>query len=445
MKARLFWPALVWLVSLLALPLAAQVDPNSYQGPGVLSPGGSDIGQRSGQQVDLRFWGGVNGVYDTNVQPFVTDAHGNLIRVPNLLGLEASFGAYGSHRWEHAVLSLNYSGTYKYYPNNQVYDGTNQALALDYAVQYSSRLAFDLRLSGATLQQATGSVADTATANGSVPSTQLFDSRASYVDVTGSMTYIQSPRMSYTVGGGGDANYFDANGLTSSNGYHVNASANYRTSLTTSVGAIYTYSTQDASGGSFDSRTQTVAGQYSTTWAHVWTFNLTAGAAYVQVHQLIAVPLNPLLAALFGVPAVVLPYDTHNFYPTGSATLKRQFQRADRRCPTRAVSQEATGSSSAHAMRASPPASAIPAFTSGTSKIQGRYQKSTNLGQDAGLSSTYGGGTGVTYEVARYTHLSARFDIGHYDLGVGSSYNRTTERATLGVVFSPGNIPLSLW
>ena len=435
----------MWLVFLLALPLAAQVDPNGYQGPGVLSSNTSDIGERSGQQVDLRFWGGVNGVFDTNVQPFVTDAHGNLIHVPDLLGVEASFGAYGSHRWEHAILSLSYTGTYKYYPNDQIYDGTNQALALGYSVQYSSRLAFDVRLTGATLQQGTGAVADAAAANGSLPSTQLFDSRASYVDVTGSMTYIQSPRMSYTVGGGGDANYFDENGLTSSNGYHVNGGANYRTSLTTTIGALYTYSTQNASGGSFDSRTQTFAGQYFTTWARVWTFHLTAGAAYVQVHQLIAVPLDPVLAALFGVPAVVLPYDTHNFYPTGSAELRRQFQRAD---ATVAYSRSIAGGNGFFISTRNESLTAGVSYT-GIHKwnfgIQGRYQKTTSLGQNAGLSTTYGGGTGVTYEVARYTHLSARFDVGHYDLGVASDYNRTTERATLGVVFSPGNIPLSLW
>src|SRR5258708_39385162 len=95
---------------LLVLPAAAQTDLSTYQGPGVLSPGVGDIGTRSGQQVDLRFWGGVGAVYDTNVQPLITDSKGNLIHVPNLYGVEANIGAYGVHRWQHAQLGLNYLG-----------------------------------------------------------------------------------------------------------------------------------------------------------------------------------------------------------------------------------------------------------------------------------------------------------------------------------------------
>ena len=102
------------------LLLAAQTDPNSYQGPGVLSPGISDIGNRSGQQVDLRFWGGVSGVYDTNLQPLTTDAHGNLIHVGELFGVAATAGAYGAQSLAARATAINYTGDYRYYPENTV-------------------------------------------------------------------------------------------------------------------------------------------------------------------------------------------------------------------------------------------------------------------------------------------------------------------------------------
>ena len=108
MKSKLFW-----LASLLALPAAAQTDLSTYQGPGVLSPGVGDIGSRSGQQVDLRFWGGVNALGQTNLQPLITDSKGNLIHVPTLLyGVEANIGASGVHSWQHAQLGVNYAGDY---------------------------------------------------------------------------------------------------------------------------------------------------------------------------------------------------------------------------------------------------------------------------------------------------------------------------------------------
>src|ERR1700679_2906439 len=107
LKAKLFCIAL-----LLALPLAAQTDLGSYQGPGVASPGAGNIGQASGQETDLRFYAGVTGIVSTNYQPLVTDAHGNLIHIPYLYGTSINVGAYGSHGWQHAKLSLSYTGGY---------------------------------------------------------------------------------------------------------------------------------------------------------------------------------------------------------------------------------------------------------------------------------------------------------------------------------------------
>ena len=120
------------MASLLALPIAAQTpqseptDLSSYQGPGIASPGVGGIGTASGQPTDLRFYAGVSGSYDTNIQPFVTDAKGNLVRVPNLWGISFGGGAYGSQAWHRSQLSLSYAGNYLYYPESRNYSGTNQ-------------------------------------------------------------------------------------------------------------------------------------------------------------------------------------------------------------------------------------------------------------------------------------------------------------------------------
>jgi hypothetical protein len=85
----------------LALVLAtgfnasAQTDLGTYQGPGILSPGIGNIGNRSGEQVNLRVWGGVSGIYDTFTQPAATDSKGQLIKITDLYGVEANLGAYG--------------------------------------------------------------------------------------------------------------------------------------------------------------------------------------------------------------------------------------------------------------------------------------------------------------------------------------------------------------
>jgi hypothetical protein len=441
---RLFW-AVFGLIGAVAIPLAAQTDPNSYQGPGVLSSGISDIGSRSGQQVDLRFWGGVTGVYDTNLQPLTTDAHGNLIHVGQLFGVAANAGAYGAHHWQHAQLAINYTGDYRYYPENQTYDGTDQALTLGMTVQYSSRIVLDLKVAGATLSQGTGAVANVAAAGGSVPAAQLFDSRSSYVDVTGMMTVLQSARTSYSFGGGASGYYYDESGLSDSSGYHATGSMNHRISLSTAIGAIYTYSKINATGGSFSSQTQTAAGQYFGNFGRFWSLNVTAGITISQVHQLVAVQLDPLLANIFGVPSVVLPFDTRTLYPSGKAALTRQFQRASLN-----ISYErSVGAGNGFYLSTRNETAGGGISYTGIQKwnfgIDGSYRSSVNLGQVAGVVTSYGAGAGATYSIGRFTHISARFDVNHYDFGATSAYNRTAQRGTIGILFSPGNIPLSLW
>ena len=439
MKVKLFYMA-----SLLALPLAAQTDLSSYQGPGVASPGVGNVGTASGQPVDLRFWAGVTGIYDTNIQPLVTDAKGNLIHVPNLYGTSTNVGAYGSRRWQHVQLALNYVGDYRYYPNNQTYGGTDQALTLGVTAQYSSRLVFDARVSGFTLSQTTGAVANASSAQGQTNGAPLFDSRNSAVSVSGSASFVQSPRTSYTIGAGASDYIYQSSGLSSYSGYNVSASAMHRVSLSNTLGGVYTYSYGTTSGGSFNSTAHTFAAQYVGVFGRFWTLNVTAGATISQVHELIAVQLPPILAFIFGVPSVTVPYDIQGVYPSGSVNLRRQFQRA----VAFGGFSQAIGGGNGVFLGARNQSAHVGISYTGFRKLNfgadGNYQSSLNLGAGGGKLVTYGGGTGITYELMRYTHLTGRFDVGHYEFG-GYAYRRTTERATFGLSFTPKDIPLSLW
>jgi len=429
--------------SLLALPLAAQSDLSSYLGPGILSPGVGNLGDRSGQQVDLRFWGGVNAVYSTNLQPLTTDAQGNLIHVPNLIGTSANAGAYGGHHWQHAQLALTYSGNYNFYPNNPNYDGTNQALTLGLTVQYSSRVVFDLRVSGAVLSQGTGAVADAAAAGGSLNGPQLFDSRANYANVTGSMTLIQSPRTSYTVGAGANFSDYQSSELVSSSGYHLNVNARHRLSLTTSIGAVYTYAAQTGTG--FGDQIQTFSGQYFGNFARFWTVSVTGGVSLSRVNQSLTLQL-PVIGADGSVTLQSFPAQsaTSNLYPTGNAELRRQFQRASASVSYGRSVGVGNGLFLAGINETATAGISYSGIRKWNFGIDGHYVTTASLGQPPGKTTWYGGGTGVTYEIARYTHLSARFNVGHYDFP-GGGYNRLAEQATLGIAFSPGTIPLSLW
>src|SRR5438477_7585737 len=102
--------------------VTAQV--GDYLGPGVLSRGAGDIGTRSGQDVDLRFFASATGIYDTGILPYSVDGNGKLITVGGVYGTEFAIGAYGTHNFHHARLGLDYRGTYRHYSEQTFFDGS---------------------------------------------------------------------------------------------------------------------------------------------------------------------------------------------------------------------------------------------------------------------------------------------------------------------------------
>ena len=71
--------------------MTAQI--SNYLGPGILSRGAGDIGTRAGQDVDLRFFVGAEGIYDTGLQPFSLDTNGQLATVGGTYGTQISYGS----------------------------------------------------------------------------------------------------------------------------------------------------------------------------------------------------------------------------------------------------------------------------------------------------------------------------------------------------------------
>ena len=443
MRAKVFFVGF-----LLALPLAAQnsntTDLSNYLGPGVTSPGVGDIGTASGQAVDLRFFGGVSGVYDTNVQPFVTDAQGNLVRVPNLVGIAYNAGAYGSHSWVHSKLSLSYTGDYREYPNHASYDGTNQSVTLGYTWQPSARLVLDARISGYVLNQAAGVVADQIAAEGSAATLPVFDTRTYSGMGSGSVTYLQSARDSFTFGGGGNTTRYQVNGLSEYSGAFGNASYLHRVTQRHSLGLLYGFSYQTSSTGSFSMMSHSISGQYAGDIGDSWILNVSAGVSFSHSHQLVAFQLDPALALLIGAPSVLLPADVNNIFPVGQVTLKRPFRRA-------LVSVDyllSAGGGNGLALTSRSQSAHGGLSYTGIRKwnlgLDGTFSSFDGFGSFSEKTQWYGGGMGFTYELMRYVHIVARIDALHYDLG-GLLGRRTTERASLGLSFTPKDIPLALW
>ena len=423
--------------------MAQNTDQGSYQGPGISSPGVGDIGRRSGEQVNLRYYLGVSGIADSSIAPVTTDSKGNFIHLPYLYGIEAGGGVYGVHSWKRSQLALDYAGSYTRYFNYDAYNSTNHSLGLGYTDQISKRLRLDLRESAGSLANGTGQVANAASNeldSSFTPVTRLFDTRTYYLQSSAYATYLQSARMSYTVGAGAFLQNLKSQGLSNGWGYNLDASMMRRMSKSSTLGGNYAYSHFEFPGYSSKSDSHTVHGLYATGLGRFWTLSIEAGITVTHVDSVFNV------AFLNNNAPVLVPVgiSVQNIYPSGTVTLKRQFQRAS------LGFNYYRGVNSGNGTFTTARLDNVGAFISytGLRKLNlgadGGYYTLKSIGQSLGSFAQYSAGGGISYTLGRDIHLTLRYDF--RDMQVDSSnYKQRGSRATLGFNFSPGSLPLSLW
>ena len=447
---RLLGPALAAVGALAAAPsVIAQVgNLSSYQGPGILSRGVGDVGTRGGRPVDLRVYGGVSGIYDSSLQPFTTDANGNLVRVTDLYGIELGFGAYGRRNFRRGQLGLDYRGSYRRYSTSSSLDGSDHALTLGYTYQSSRRVLLDLRESVGTLALGNSPIAAAATGdpNSALNPTSLFlDTRTNYLQSTAAMTWLQSATTSYSFSGDGFLQDRSGLGVTNSSGYDLSGGVVRRVSKTVSIGGNYAHTHFEFPG--FQSFSNSNAGHatFSALFARYWTFSLQAGVVVVEVENQVGIALDPFWAALLHQKTLAGIAYFKNTFPSGAAGLKRQFQRGD--ISFNYVREVAAGNGTFNTSRRE--SIAASASYNGIRKVSlnfgGGYDTLVALGQGIGKYADYSVSGGMTYNLAKTAYLTMRYDLRDQRIDVFDGYQHRGSRATVGVFFSPGRLPLSLW
>ncbi len=437
------------LMMAAASTVAAQdsTNVNNYLGPGMVSRGAGDVGLRSGEQVELRYYAGVSGVVDTNLEPFVLDAQGNLLRIHNLYGVEVTGGAYGVHHWKRAQLGLDYSGNYRRYVNSDTFNGSDQRLTLGYTVQPSRRWSVDLREAVGTVSIATSELANTPSSDPNsvfTPATLLFDARNTFLQSSAYATYLQSARTSFTFGGSGFLQDQKASGLSNSWGYTFTGSGQRRMSKTTTLGVSYSYSHYEFPGFHSSSDSNSYHGTFATAIGQFWTFSLEAGVTVSEVNSQITFALNPQLAALFGVPSLTESVYTQTIYPSGTASLQRKFRRANLAFNYTRGLNSGNGVSSTARQENATMSFSYTGIRKVNLGVNGGHYTLVSIGQNTGTYATYAGSAGFTYTLGRGISVSARYDVNQQQVDLGN-FHRTSTRATVGLLFSPGTLPLALW
>jgi hypothetical protein len=422
--------------------MTAQV--GNYLGPGVLSRGAGDIGTRAGQDVDLRFFASANGIYDTGILPYSVDGNGKLLTIGGVYGTELSLGAYGVHNFHHGRLGLDYTGTYRHYSQQTFYDGTDHTLALGYTYQKSARLFFDTRQSAGTVSQGTSLAGVLPTISDAVvtPASLLFDNRMNYLQSTLDVHYLLSERTIVTAGGDGFGIWRKATGLIGMKGYTLRGTIQHRVTQRTTLGLNYQHTHYDFPKAFGESDINSFAGTLSTQLGPSWTVSVGGGAYMAEVQGLQRVAVEPEIAALLGVNSTVQTFYQKSVFPQWNASVSRRFRRA---MLSFGYSSGASAGNGIYLTSRQDNATGTFSYTAARKwsfSASGGYSRLQGIGQDLHPYSLITGGSALTYSITRPIQLIARYDARHQEI-VNGVFLQNSYRATIGISFSPGDVPLA--
>ncbi len=422
--------------------MTAQI--SNYLGPGILTRGAGDIGTRAGQDVSLRFFVNATGIYDSGLLPYSVDGNGNLVTVNGLWGTEVAAGAYGVHNFRHARLGLDYRGTYRHYSQKTFYDGTDHTLALGYTYQKSRRLIFDMRQVAGSVTQATsfGAYLPAVTDAVVTPASLLFDNRVDFLQSSMDVNYLKSDRTTLTFGGEWFGEWRKAPGLIGMQGYDLHGAIRHRLTQRTTIGVNYQHAHYDFPKAFGQSDINSFTGTWATQLSRSWTLHLQGGAYQAEVEGLQRVAVDPAIAALLGVTTTVQTFYQKSIFPQWNVGLNRHFQHASL---SFGYSRGVTAGNGVYLTSRQDSGNAAFSYT-GVRKwsfsVNGGYNRLDGIGQNINPYSGFTGGTSATYTITNPIHLIVAYYARHQEI-VDAAFRQDSYRASIGISFSPGDIPLA--
>jgi hypothetical protein len=425
----------------------AQDPDQTYQGPSILSRDKGLIGERGGKLLDFRYYFDVTGIYDSGLVPFTTNAQGNLINVGGAYGVETGFGVIGSRRWKRDKLSIEYKGAYRQYSVSDVPQGLDQFLNLAYSRQLTRRLILDLKDTAGTTSLANGAFSYLPLTNTdlfAIPANELFDIRTNFVQSRVDLTWQQTARLSFGIGGEGFVVRRSSLALAGLDGYDARANVAYRLSSRQTVSGDYNYTYYDFQRAFGDSKLQSVSLGYSVGLSRKWDFSLRGGGIRIDSLGITQVAIDPAIAAIVGQNFADVTYKRVVYAPLGEARMMRRFDRSSLTLDYSMGASPGNGVYLTSRQTAGTVGYSYTGVRRWTFALNSGYSELSSVGQTLGKYTNLQGGAGVTYKVGRETHIQFRYDYRHYTTQ-NNIYQMDSNRVSLGLAFSPGETPLAIW
>ena len=437
-----------------ALCLLAQTDTGQsdaaqgggeYAGPAILSRGEVPGTPAGAAGLAFRPYIGLNGIYDTGLLAVGVSPTGQ-ISTRDLYGVELNLGAYAYHTWKKTTLGLDYRGDFRHYTYS-LWDSTNHLLALVLTHRPTKRTTFTLREQGGIyrlnyfLNAPLGALDPNYLV---LPQNDIYDNRVIFASTSADLTYQLTRRLSFNMGGDGNLVRRQSSALYGVTGAIARGDLQYRVSRHTTIGADYRFTYFAYTRGFGHMYMHSVGLNYSTAFTRHLQLSARIGGARVESLSLTLVTLDPAIAALLGQSVGIQAAYRVTYVPDTQIRLTDTFRRsqfalsyANNVTPGNGVYLTSRNSTA----NMSYGYSGVRYWNFG---VNATYSTMTPIVQSIGSYSAYGGGIGITRELVKDLHAVLRVDARRYDIA-NSRFKNTEYRTSLGLTFSPGDVPLKLW
>jgi len=417
-----------------------------YTGPAILSRGGAPRLGYGEEMIQLRPFARVAGIYDTGLTGLFTDERGALPQ-QDAYGVMASGGVLGYHSWRHTVLGVSYEAVARHYTRRTYYDGVDQVLGLALSHQASRRVRIELNESAASRRGGFYGLIGSSLYNQEFTQTtedQLFDARIHVMASTARVIFQKSQRLSYSAAGSFLAAQPHSQALVKVRSASTTGDVAYRVSRRQTVGASYQFGYFWFPGAFGEAYFHGTRFQYAAQLTRRWTLSLGAGGYRVETSRLATVRIDPVIAAIIGQHVGIEVFHRIIYIPAIEAMLNRQFRHAS----FSASYSRGVSAGNGIYLTSARESAGVSLGYSGIRRwhfsASAGYSRLGSLAQTLGRYRNLHAGAGMTYRVSGPVSLFARVDGRQYRLA-GPGFERIHYRATLGLAFSPGDIPLSLW
>ena len=280
---------------------------------------------------------------------------------------------------------------------------------------------------------------------GYIPTTDFFNNRTAYATTQADLTFQKSVRLSFDISGHGTIVSRRSSALYGVVGAGAHGDVQYRLTRTTTVGADYQYVHFNFTRVFGGTDIHGVAFSYAVALSRTLEFSGYAGAMRVESKFLQTVPVDPVIAALLGITQAIQVSHHVDYVPNASGRLAKTYKNG--------VAYISGG----HTVI---PGNGLFLTSYGTTVFGGytytglrRWSFDVGAGysrmRSAGnVNGIYGGTTArmaVSRQIGRLTHVIFNYSLRHYNSPDFSKYNRLIHTASVGIGFTPGDVPLRIW